>query len=108
MARLEFALLGSFQVTLDGQPLEGAIVRFEPIEAEEGRSSFATTDAQGHYELQYTKDKMGAVPGKHAVRFSKLDDSEAETLPASLNTGSKHTADVASGGEPINFDLTSQ
>ncbi len=98
----------SGNVTLDGQPLEGAIVRFEPINVEEGRSSFGTTDAQGHYELQYTRDKMGAVPGQHAVRFSKLDSSEQETLPPEFNSSSKHTAEVAPGGDPINFDLTSK
>lgn len=95
-------------VMLDGQPLEGATVRFEPISAEEGRSSSGTTNAQGQYELQYTRDKMGAVPGQHAVRFSKLDDSESETLPAKLNVDSKHTAEVTSGEEMINFDLTSK
>lgn len=49
-------------VTRNGKPLPGFEVHFDP---EKGRPSAGTTDELGHYVLQYTPQKKGAVVGKH-------------------------------------------
>ena len=49
------------KVTLDGQPLAGAIVVFSPVA--EGRQSFAETNAEGEYELIDLRDTRGAIVG---------------------------------------------
>ena len=72
-------------VTLDGQPLAGAIVTFEPVEP--GRGSMAMTDAQGKYELIYIRDDKGAKPGAHRVQIttSNANAGKPELLPPRYN-----------------------
>jgi hypothetical protein len=62
-------------VTLDGQPLVGAGVTFQPEgggAGNPGPGSAAITDASGKYELQTAeaKRRAGAVVGKHTVRIT--------------------------------------
>jgi len=105
------------EVTLDGSPLEGAVVTFNPT-AEGGSPSSGTTDAGGAYELMFTYDKKGAMPGDHSVRISKMAPStgegegeiegeDVESLPARYNTETTLTATVESGGNSIDFALES-
>lgn len=47
-------------VTLDGQPLPGAIVQFFPTGAE-GRTAATTTDANGRYATEVSPHPMRAV-----------------------------------------------
>ena len=56
-------------VTLDGNPVQGAEVEFEPT-GEGGRPSVGITDANGHYELDYTMKEKGALLGEHIVRIT--------------------------------------
>lgn len=67
-------------VTLNGEPQEGIFVYFQPTVPEKGdvmdvgSSSYARTDADGRYSLNFMdadKDRPGAVVGTHSV---KLDD----------------------------------
>lgn len=99
----------SGMVTLDGNPLEGAIVIFEP---DTTRSSNGRTDAQGKYELMFNKEVKGAALGKHKVRISRRDDplkGAREALPAKYNQKTELTADVKTGkNENVNFDLKSK
>jgi hypothetical protein len=57
-------------VTLDGKPLEGAVVHFYPI-IKDGDpvppTSSATTDASGNYEMVARTDQRGAAVGPHKV-----------------------------------------
>lgn len=105
-------------VRMDGQPLEGATVTFQP---QQGRPSLGETDGDGYYELQYTDDQMGAVAGKHRVEISTYregdpdaDDparqqSQPERVPAKYNTQTELDADVKPGSNPpIDFNLDSQ
>lgn len=91
-------------VTLDGAPLADANITFMP---EGVRSSSATTDSTGKYELIYIRDEKGAAIGKHAVVISKLKN-EVETIPAKYSGESELTADVKEGTNEFNFDLTSK
>jgi hypothetical protein len=67
-------------VTLDGKPVEGAMLTFEPVTEGEGYSAFGATDASGRYKLQtsYGKAEAGTTPGKYKVTISKsqaVDDA---------------------------------
>ncbi|WDQ16210.1 carboxypeptidase-like regulatory domain-containing protein [Rhodopirellula sp. P2] len=54
-------------VTLDGQPLEGAVVMFE---APDTTFSYGTTNADGNYEIKFNSEVMGVPPGDKIVRIS--------------------------------------
>lgn len=115
-------------VTLDGQPLSKAVIQFVPDAG--GRSSTATTDDQGHYELLYTSDYMGASLGKHKVTISTGEGeamvypegvdpdtlneaeqrkyaSEQKDLPARYNAKTELTAEIVAGENTHDFKLTS-
>jgi hypothetical protein len=99
-------------VTLDGKPLAGARVLFEPQGG--GAMSNGMTDSSGKYEMWYTADVKGAALGKHVVRIETPPNPDPETgetppaLPAKYNTESTLTADVKAGDNTVNFELTSQ
>ncbi len=65
-------------ITLDGQPLKGAVVTFLP---ESGSTSVGETDAEGRYTLQ-TYSREGVSPGEFKVSVSYLLSTEGE--PQSL------------------------
>ena len=101
------------RVTLGGQPLEEAEVTFQPT-AEGAAPSADTTDADGRYELMYTFDKKGAVPGEHIVTITTggtfLDDQGIEVereegVPAKYNTQTELRETVKPGSQTIDFDL---
>lgn len=96
-------------VKLDSQPLADAYVEFIPAE---GRSSFAQTDDQGHYELSYVGAAMGAVPGEHRVEITTKPisggDGKPERLPAKYNRRSELIREVVQGEQTIDFDLESK
>ena len=102
-------------VTLDGSPLDQALVEFVP---EDGRPSFGTTGANGKYVLQYTDDKSGAVIGKHHVKITKNQVSgevaaptkpapKGDPVPAKYNTESTLEVEVKSGSNVHDFKLES-
>lgn len=100
-------------VTLDGDPLAGANVSFEPAG---GRPSFGTTNEQGVFSLTYDVDLPGAVAGQHTVRIT--NDAEEltpegdplpsdNTLPSRYNVESQLTETVTEGENSFTFELTS-
>jgi hypothetical protein len=100
----------SGKVTLDGQPLAGALVEFQPAE---GRGSIGVTDAQGSYRLSHTEDLQGAVVGTHTVRITMADEDEdpkprGGPIPARYNRLSELTAEVQAGSNECNFELQSK
>lgn len=104
-------------VTLDGKPLDGAEVQFEPSDA---RPSVAFTDENGHYVLKFTGSRDGATVGTHTVRIlsargssggegdGPLVKARPELLPAKYHVNSQLTANVQSGNNTIDFDLQSK
>jgi hypothetical protein len=102
-------------ITLDGQPLPGAVVQFQPLEG--NAPSGGITDSSGRYTLRYTREHEGAVIGEHEVRISTYaaGDSEAdppkpevpEKLPAKYNTKTELKASVKSGRNTLDFALES-
>jgi hypothetical protein len=117
----------SGKVTLDGQPLAGATVSFQPIapqgSTEAGPGSSAKTDDKGEYKLTTDKGVDGAVVGKHRVIITCLQqqvgDSDArpprggwplaDKVPSRYNADSKETFEVPRGGtDKADFNLTSK
>lgn len=112
-------------VTLDGKPVDGIRVTFEPIVGEsdvtdeEYYTSFGITDEAGHYDMQTEvedKLKTGAVVGRSAVRLvcmkrenfmnKGLEDSRAvHDLPKSARDKSITYTIEPSGSTEANFDL---
>ena len=89
------------KVTLNGQPLQGALVEFQPTDPG-GSPSSGMTDAEGRYELMYTFDKSGAAPGEHVVSIrtggTRVDDSGREVecrecVPTKYNSANGIAAD---------------
>jgi hypothetical protein len=74
-------------VTLDGEPVHGAIVSFLPDE-KGGRFAVGTTAKDGSFRLKTYKDDDGALPGDYRVTVTliPLDDEEEvegkEEVPA--------------------------
>jgi hypothetical protein len=110
-------------VTLDGQPLSGAVVMFE---APDTTFCYGTTDASGRYTLKLNSEKTGVVPGEKVVRISTTartgeesinngdeeDPDEkpadgAEKVPACYHADSKITVQVTESDANFNFDLLS-
>ena len=102
------------RVTLDGKPLEGAVVSLEP-EPYLGpayQPSSGTTNKSGYAYLSVTVEGyQGLYPGLYTVRVSKKVEGK-ETLPACYNEqstlGLEVAADVPDPEHPSNFDLKSK
>lgn len=124
---------GQGVVTLDGQPLAGAVVTFE--DPTDGTFSYALTDADGKYVLQFDSEMQGVKTGKKVVRISTTrkilglnskpgqgpegEDGTApkgsaakapggELVPDRYNKNSELTADVVQGTTQYDFTLQSK
>jgi hypothetical protein len=103
----------SGNVTLDGEPVENALITFEPEAG--GRMSYGLTDKSGNYTLVYTNEQDGAEIGKHRVIIEgKVDgdpdqgiESRREYIPAEYNSQSTLTAEVTGGKQTHDFALES-
>jgi hypothetical protein len=106
------------QVTLNGEPVPFAYVVFQPIEPK-GAYGAAYSDAEGRYELLYTRSRKGALVGKHAVtvRTSSLDEIQVEDKKTGLMVTPKLPKEyrpkleaqferqVAAGDNPIDLEI---
>ena len=91
----------SGRVTLDGQPLEFAVVTFQP----EGKAPATSgTDKDGRYELMYKRDVMGAPLGMNRVSIL-LDVEQAHRPQIPPQPDLKR--EVKPGPNVFDFDLTS-
>jgi hypothetical protein len=59
------------KVTLDDQPLAGALITFIPIGATRGSGATGQTGPDGVYQLTSTRGGAGVVPGEYRVVISK-------------------------------------
>jgi hypothetical protein len=116
----------SGKVTLNGKPLAGATVVFQPVAPEgsieaAGPGSQAKTDDKGEFTLKCATGENGAVVGKHRVMISLLDTKVGESderaprggwplenqVPVRYNDQTELTRDVPPGGKRFEFALTS-
>ncbi len=56
-------------LTLDGEPVAGAHIRFSP--EGKGPAAFAETDTRGRYQLRTFDPGDGAIPGKYRISVTK-------------------------------------
>jgi hypothetical protein len=60
-------------VTLDGRPLEGALVTLIPTGETPGQAGSGRTDAEGRFKIVSLQDgRDGVAPGTHQVLVTKL------------------------------------
>lgn len=112
-------------VTLDGKPLSGVAVVFQP---DSGRPARGFTDTQGAYELTYIRETLGTKLGRNRVEIAPDEDAEdpvdseegvdaptvrqpvksgKPVIPARYNTQSELEADVKPGDNTFDFELES-
>jgi hypothetical protein len=94
----------SGRVTVNGQPVEGITVMFQP---DNGRPSLGTTNADGYYELRYTADLRGAVVGNHTVRVFWSEDFAAgkTPIPPQYDAQSQLKFEVKRGSNKFDIDI---
>jgi len=83
-------------VTLDGQPIEGALVKFIPKPGAASHEATAVTDASGNFSLGTLKDGDGAWRGVYKVCVQKImidpaDMSKIPDLPGGADPSSPKT-----------------
>ncbi len=87
-------------VTLDGKPLDNAIVTFSPEEG--GPSGIGRTDEKGFYEL-YRRGQPGAPIGTHKVMVTSVQkntETAPSAPPAEMTSDSAEYMEQALGGTP--------
>lgn len=105
-------------VTLDQKPVAGADLIFKPQTAG-GSPAYGTTDGEGNYTLMFTRDKEGAMLGKHNVeiethKLSPGDLGDGVPIPEYVPIPRKYkepgalTAEVKDGDNDIDFVLDSK
>jgi hypothetical protein len=113
----------SGKVTLNGQPLAGATVFFQPVappgSTDAGPGSQGKTNDRGEFKLTAATGENGAVAGEHRVMISLLNpqvgDSDeraprggwplADKVPSKYNTDTTLQFVVAPG-KPADFPLS--
>ncbi|MBR9802873.1 MAG: carboxypeptidase-like regulatory domain-containing protein [Rubinisphaera brasiliensis] len=98
-------------VTLNGQPLHGAVVTFLPKSG--GRPAMANTDEDGHFKLNYSSTEMGGVVGSNTVRVSKQEakpdgSGQQELIPEKYNEQSSLEYEVKPGRNDFEISLESK
>lgn len=91
-------------VTQDGEPLNGAMVEFQP---DKGAPSYGYTDENGRYEIQYQVDRMGALLGHHWISVrtegevtdpkTDMTVNRPETIPQEYNDETTLEHEVVKG-----------
>jgi hypothetical protein len=70
-------------VKLDGAPLEGVRVSFQPLDPKaETTGAIAETDASGVFKIMPQADGVTLKPGKYGVTFSRMVDAQGKLPPA--------------------------
>jgi hypothetical protein len=108
----------SGRVTLNGQPLAGATVAFQPVspgmnERPEACGSAGRTDASGQFTLRLIEpDRDGALVGEHIVTISTGSAAggdaaalKGERLPKAWRDGSQRFEVPAGGTAAANFEV---
>ncbi len=108
-------------VTLDGEPIEGATVLFQPEAG--GKPATGVTDPSGKFALKTFKTGDGAQVGmnnvsvtKEIVGESSANVEEGEIVDVVLETPAKYASpklsglsvDVQPGMDPVTLELKSQ
>ncbi|MFM7244244.1 MAG: hypothetical protein ACKO40_08725 [Planctomycetaceae bacterium] len=93
-------------VRVDGKPIKGLIVVFDP-QSKDAPRGVATTADEGRYQVRRLGPgaKTGVPVGTYAVRVSADPDSPgAPKIPADVSRGSVFSFEVKPGSENV-FDI---
>ena len=71
------------RVTLDGTPLEGAAILFQPVDG--GVPARGSSAADGSFVLTTFREGDGAVPGRHRIAVSKFEITGFEVTADGLD-----------------------
>jgi hypothetical protein len=89
-------------VTLDGDPVGGALVVFMPTEDSPGQGGFARTGPDGKFEIKHELNGPGLVPGTYKVTVGgsppMMDGQSGEPVPSKKVPGRY--------GDPMSTPLT--
>ncbi len=105
--RSDLPELGRVQgtVTLDGKPLAGVIVTFQP---DSGRPAVANADSEGRYDLMYTNDVKGATVGQNTVKVIWPDGATPTAkIPEEYGYNSTIKKEVKAGKQTIDIAMKS-
>lgn len=83
------------QILVDGQPMEGVMVIFNPT-TEGGRAASGRTDAEGNFVLTTVENGDGALPGSYQVAVSKHENAE-DDLPKEVDPNDEASLDAIYG-----------
>ena len=92
-------------ITLDGKPLSGVNIFFEP---EKGRTSMAKANTEGIYKATYLIDEKGVKLGPCSARVEWDIDESGPAIPVQYGLKSKLKLDVKPGDNTFNIDMKSK
>jgi hypothetical protein len=102
------------RVTLDGQPVQGVFIVFQP---DGRRPALSLLNKEGEFTLQYNVKNTGTVVGKQGVFLRMpLEDQMSEVRASGVDEPTKvpqkflqifETVEVKSGRNEFNLDLKS-
>lgn len=75
------------KVILDGKPLVGATVTFNPTQGTPGNGAFGVTDAEGKFTLTDYSLNPGCPAGDYGVTFSRMTQPDGSPIPNGANRG---------------------
>lgn len=81
----------SGKITVDGQPMEGVMVVYNPGDG--GRAASGRTDAQGMYKLTTEIKDDGALPGSYKIAVSKHENA-ADDVPTNVDPNDPASLDA--------------
>lgn len=96
------------RITLEGRPLAGADIRFEPNGPE--RPSVGRTDSDGHFDLMFKRGQPGAIVGQHTVRIWVSNEvvKNPPIIAAKFDARSELRREVKSGDNEFDIDVTTE
>lgn len=97
------------RVTLEGKPVEGIVVRFEPRQPPNAKKvppvAFGITDADGRYRaVRMGKRKFGAIVGLNQVRINVPEGNTAKIHPR-YEADRAFWAEIAPGANVFDLEL---
>ena len=69
-------------VTLDGKPVGGVSMFFNPLPNTHGAGGYAITNEAGSFEVMHLSNKRGIEKGRYGVTFSKITQKDGSPIPA--------------------------
>jgi hypothetical protein len=94
----------SGKVHLNGKPLAGATVQFNPVSSDKnkspGKTSAGSTDSEGKFTLFYDVNKNGAVVGEHKVMIYMMPDEAPAPFDPELGSPDGYVPPKSKSSKP--------